>query len=79
VLVPRRQLRRLNAQLEFLGEAAEIIVHPDDAAAASVSNDQRLIVRSEHGELTGVARIDASVRRGAVSVPTATQMRTSIC
>ncbi len=60
---------RLNAQLEFLGEVAEIVVHPDDAAAAGVSDDQRLIVRSEHGELTGVARVDASVRRGAVSVP----------
>ena len=69
VLVPRRQMRRLNAQLEFLGEAAEIVVHPDDAAAAGVSDYQRLIVRSEHGELTGVARVDASVRRGAVSVP----------
>ena len=69
VLVPRRQMRRLNAQLEFLGEVAQIVVHPDDAAAAGVSDDQRLIVRSEHGELTGVARVDASVRRGAVSVP----------
>src|SRR3954453_8714463 len=69
VLIPRRQMRRLNAQLEFLGEAAEIVVHPDDAAAAGVSDDQRLVVRSEHGELTGVARVDASVRRGAVSVP----------
>ena len=27
------------------------------------------IVRSEHGELTGVAKVDATVRRGAVSVP----------
>jgi len=26
-------------------------------------------VRSEHGELTGVAKMDATVRRGAVSVP----------
>ena len=69
MLVPRPQLRRLNAQLEFLGEAAEIVVHPDDAAAAGVSDDQRLIVRSAHHELTGVARVDASVRRGAVSVP----------
>ncbi len=69
VLVPRRQMRRLNAQLDFLGETAEIVVHPDDAAAAGVSDGQRLIVRSEHGELTGVARVDASVRRGAVSVP----------
>src|ERR1700752_1961513 len=32
VLVPRPQLRGLNAQLEFLGEAAEIVVHPNDAA-----------------------------------------------
>ena len=60
---------RLNAQLEFLGEAAEIVVHPNDAAAAGVSDEQRLIVRSALGKLTGVARVDASVRRGAVSVP----------
>ena len=26
-------------------------------------------MRSEHGELTGVAKMDATVRRGAVSVP----------
>ena len=32
VLVPRPQLRRLNAQLGFLGEAATIIVPPNDAA-----------------------------------------------
>ena len=69
VLVPRRQLSRLNSQLDFLGEAPEIIVHPDDAAAAGVSDNAPLAVRSEHGELTGVAKIDASVRRGAVSVP----------
>ncbi|HKP43148.1 molybdopterin-containing oxidoreductase family protein [Mycobacterium sp.] len=69
VLVPRRQMRRLNSQLEFLDEVAEILVHPDDAAAAGVTNAQSLIVRSDHGELTGVAKVDASIRRGAVSVP----------
>jgi hypothetical protein len=26
-------------------------------------------VRSAHGELTGVAKVDAAIRRGAVSVP----------
>jgi hypothetical protein len=31
VLVPRRQMRRLNSQLEFLGEAAEVVIDPDDA------------------------------------------------
>ena len=69
VLVPRPQLRRLNAQLEFLGEAAEIVVHPTTPPAAGVSDDQRLIVRNAQHELTGIARVDASVRRGAVAVP----------
>jgi anaerobic selenocysteine-containing dehydrogenase len=69
VLVPRRQMRRLNSQLDFLGAAAEVIIHPDDAAAAGLSNDQPLIVRSAHGEITGVAKVDPSIRRGAVSVP----------
>jgi formylmethanofuran dehydrogenase subunit D len=62
-------MRRLNSQLEFLGEAAEVVIHPDDAAAVGLSEDQPLIVRSEHGELTGIAKVNASVRRGAVSVP----------
>jgi anaerobic selenocysteine-containing dehydrogenase len=69
VLVPRRQMGRLNSQLEFLGEAAEVLIHPDDAAAAGLCDDERLVVRSEHGELTGVAKLDPSIRRGAVSVP----------
>ena len=62
-------MSRLNSQLEFLGEAPEVVVHPDDAAAAGLSDNAPLIVRSEHGELTGIAKVDASVRRGAVSVP----------
>ena len=69
VLVPRRQLSRLNSQLEFLGEVPEVIIPPDDAAADGLTDNAPLTVRSEHGELTGVAKVDASVRRGAVSVP----------
>jgi anaerobic selenocysteine-containing dehydrogenase len=69
VLVPRRQMRRLNSQLEFLGAAAEIVIHPDDAAAADVVDGQAVIVRGELGELSGIAKVDASIRRGAVSVP----------
>jgi len=69
VLVPRRQMRRLNSQLEFLGAAAEVVIHPDDAAAAGVVDGQTVIVRGELGELSGVAKVDASIRRGAVSVP----------
>ena len=69
VLVPRRQVRHLNSQLDFLGEIVEVIVHPDDAAAAGVVDGQAVVVRSAQGELVGVAKVDPSIRAGAVSVP----------
>jgi anaerobic selenocysteine-containing dehydrogenase len=69
VLVPRRQRKKLNGQLDFLGEPPEIFIHPDDGAAAGVVNGQRVIVRSVNGELTGIAKVNDSIRRGAVSIP----------
>jgi anaerobic selenocysteine-containing dehydrogenase len=69
VMVPRRQVRHLNSQFDYLGEPAEVMLHPDDAAAAHAFDRERVIVRSAHGELTGVAKIDAGIRPGAVSVP----------
>jgi anaerobic selenocysteine-containing dehydrogenase len=69
VMVPRRQRKKLNAQLDFLGEPAEILIHPDDGAAAGVVSGQPVIVRSANGELTGIAKVDDSIRRGAVSIP----------
>jgi anaerobic selenocysteine-containing dehydrogenase len=69
VMVPRRQVRKLNSQFDYLGDPAEVVVHPDDAAAAGVVDGAPVTVRSTRGELVGVARVDAAVRRGAVSVP----------
>ena len=69
MLVPRRQARHLNSQLDFLGEGVEVIVHPDDAATAGVVDGQAVVVRNAQGELSGVAKVDASVRAGVVSVP----------
>lgn len=69
VMVPRRQRRKLNGQLDFLGEAAEILIHPDDGAAAGVVDGQQVTVRSSNGELTGIAKVVDSIRRGAVSIP----------
>ncbi len=69
VLVPRRQARHLNSQLDFLGERTEVIVHPADAAAAAVGDGDAVVVRSARGELEGVVKVDASVRAGTVSVP----------
>jgi len=69
VLVPRRQVRHLNSQLDFLGDVVEVIVHPDDAAAAGVADGQAVVVRSARGELTGILKQDPSMRPGVVSVP----------
>jgi anaerobic selenocysteine-containing dehydrogenase len=69
VLVPRRQARHLNSQLDFLGEELEVIVHPDDAAAARVVDGEPVAVASAGGVVVGIAKFDPSMRRGAVSVP----------
>ncbi|MGO9252893.1 MAG: molybdopterin-dependent oxidoreductase [Mycobacterium sp.] len=69
VLVPRRQRKKLNGQLDFLGERADILINPADGAAAGVVSGQPVTVRSANGELTGIARVDDSIRRGAVSIP----------
>jgi anaerobic selenocysteine-containing dehydrogenase len=69
VFVPRRQRKKLNGQLDFLGEPPEILIHPDDGAAAGVVSGHKVTVRSANGELTGIAKVDDSIRRGAVSIP----------
>ena len=69
VLVPRRQAKKLNAALDFLGEPATVQLHPDDAGASGVVDGQAVVVRSNRGHLTGTARVDAAIRRGVVSIP----------
>ncbi|KUI28016.1 molybdopterin oxidoreductase [Mycobacterium sp. IS-1742] len=69
VMVPRRQRKKLNGQLDFLGEPPEILINPEDGAAAGVVSGAPVTVRSANGEITGVAKLDQSMRRGAVSIP----------
>ena len=69
VLVPRRQSRKLNAALDFLGEIPEVLLHPDDADDAGVRDGQPVVVRTDRGEITGTAKVGDAIRRGAVSVP----------
>jgi anaerobic selenocysteine-containing dehydrogenase len=68
-LIPRRQKRHVNSQFTFLGDEPEVLLHPDDAAAAGLADGAPVIVRGEAGELTATARVDPGMRRGAVSVP----------
>lgn len=46
-----------------------MLLHPDDAAAAGLTDGAAVIVRSQSGELAAMARVDPGMRRGAVSVP----------
>jgi anaerobic selenocysteine-containing dehydrogenase len=69
VLVPRRQPRKLNAALDFLGERAVVHLHPEDASAAGVADGEAVVVRTGRGQLTGTAKIDPAIRRGVVSIP----------
>jgi anaerobic selenocysteine-containing dehydrogenase len=69
VLVPRRQRRHLNAQLRYLGDRPEILVHPEDALQRGIEDGANVSVRSAHGEVRGPVRLDESVGRGHVSVP----------
>jgi len=69
VLIPRRQPKKLNAALDFLGEAATVQLHPEDASTSSVVDGQQVVVRSERGQLTGIAKIDPAIRRGVVAIP----------
>lgn len=74
-LVPRRQLRHVNSELAGDGTAdgrrdtPDLLVHPDDAAAAGIRDGAEVVVRSGHGEVTAVAVVTDDIRPGAVSLP----------
>ena len=68
-LIPRRQRRHVNANLLFLGDISDTLIHPLDAADAGIHDGDRVIVRSPRGEIVSVARLDLTIRPGCVSVP----------
>ena len=68
-LVPRRQKLHVNSQLTFLGDRPEVLLHPDDAAAAKVADGEQVIVRSSSGQIVAYAKVDPGIRAGVVSVP----------
>jgi anaerobic selenocysteine-containing dehydrogenase len=75
VLIPGRRLRTLNSALRDAPapggrlEDPVISIHPADAATAGVAGGGPITVRNAHGECTGPARLDPSLRRGVVHVP----------
>jgi anaerobic selenocysteine-containing dehydrogenase len=67
--ISRRQRRKLNASLSFLGSPADIILHPDDAAANGISHGQKVRVNTSRGEIFLTANVDVAIRRGVASIP----------
>jgi formylmethanofuran dehydrogenase subunit D len=67
--ISRRQRRKLNASLSFLGSPADIILHPDDAAAHGILHGQRVRVHTSRGEIFLTANVSAAIRPGVASIP----------
>ncbi len=65
----RRQRNKFNAQFGFLGEGANILLHPEDAATRGIADGQQVRVHNGNGEIVLEAKLDLGMRRGVVSIP----------
>jgi anaerobic selenocysteine-containing dehydrogenase len=68
-LTSRRQFKKFNAQLSFLGEPADVLLHPDTAVERGIVDGQQVRVFNQRGEIVVTARVDPGVRRGVCSIP----------
>ena len=66
VLIPRRVVKRMNWQLFRDGDVPDVLIHPDDAAAAGVADGDQVEVVTATGTLTLLARVTDAVVAGAV-------------
>jgi anaerobic selenocysteine-containing dehydrogenase len=75
VLVPHRQRYKLNSQMSDglarprRPDRAALSIHPDDAAGLGVADGNMVVIESAAGTITAPAHLDASYRRGVVSLP----------
>ncbi len=75
VLIGRRHLRSNNSWMHNVPglmtgrPRCTALIHPDDAKEAGITDGQTVRVRSATGEVTVVAELDPSIRRGVVSLP----------
>ncbi len=68
VFTSRRQRRKLNAQLDFLGSEANALINPADAEDHGIKEGAAITVSTPSGSAQFVARIDPGMRRGVVSI-----------
>jgi anaerobic selenocysteine-containing dehydrogenase len=65
----RRQRRKLNAALSFLGSPADIILNPADAAANGIVHGDKVRVSTARGEIVLTANVSDTIRPGVASIP----------
>jgi anaerobic selenocysteine-containing dehydrogenase len=65
----RRQRKKFNAQLSFLGEPANILLHPHTAAERGIVDGQKVRVHNKSGEIFLTAKVDPGMRKGVGSIP----------
>lgn len=69
VFTSRRQRRKFNGQIGFLGEIADCLIHPDTAAAHGIEDGQKVRVSNKSGEIFVTAKFDPTMRAGVCSIP----------
>lgn len=69
VFISRRQRRKLNASLDFLGAPADILLHPDDADDRGLRHGEAVRVSTVRGTITLTANITDTIRPGVASIP----------
>jgi anaerobic selenocysteine-containing dehydrogenase len=68
VYSPRRQFKKFNAQLDFMGEPADVILNPKTAAERGIEHGQQVRVHNKNGEIVLTAKVDPTVRQGVCSI-----------
>ncbi|MGE5722353.1 MAG: molybdopterin dinucleotide binding domain-containing protein, partial [Sphingomonadales bacterium] len=65
----RRLHLHFNSRTKGPKKAGGIIMNEEDAAGAGLAEGVRAIVRSAHGPVEGIVRIDHTLSRGVMNVP----------
>jgi anaerobic selenocysteine-containing dehydrogenase len=69
VYTSRRQRRKFNGQISFLGEIADCLINPETAAEHGIADGQQVRVFNKSGEIVVTAKIDPGMMRGVCSIP----------
>ena len=69
VLLPRRQMHHINSRMMSGRDRPGIFVSAEEASRAGLGEGSAAVVRSRHGAVEGVIRIDPSIGPGIVTVP----------